>query len=135
MVRSSVSGIKFEMLLKCLEGDVKKAAGSNNLEFQAGGEYLGVVSSGGGDYLSLDAGLVHLAKESREEKKCEHPAGSISTGRGQGVEEEDAKETLVGKPPDPVSDLPGSQLGRASKPVRCGGHSVGLNVLTGQGQI
>lgn len=86
---------------------------------------LGSVSSGGGGYLSLDTGLVHLAKESREEKRCEHPAGSISTGRGQGVEEEDAKATLVGKPPDPVSDLPRSQLGRASKPARCRGHSVG----------
>lgn len=41
-VRNSVSGIKFEMLIKWLEGDVEKAAESNNLEFQAGGKCLGV---------------------------------------------------------------------------------------------
>lgn len=70
-VWNSVSGIKFEVLIKWLEGSVKKAAGSNNLEFQAGGKCLGVVSDGGGGggYLSLDAGLVHLAKESKQRRE------------------------------------------------------------------
>ena len=59
-VWNSVSGIKFEVLIKWLEGGVKKAAGSNNLEFQAGGKCLGVVSDGAKTFQTCPRGWFHI---------------------------------------------------------------------------